>query len=264
MFARHADDHRAPVGAAGPRRPDRRRRLRHRLLVARLPAPVPGRHPEDRARVHRARGGRPRRLGVRQRDRRARPDARPADHRRGDRGARPARAPARDGLRVRPGLPVREGRCRARRWPTRLAATGASRRVPAGANRRRCRRCRRCSRAVQPARLMFMLYAVVIGLALGSSSAAGRPASPPSGSAGRRPSSAACSSRWSCSRPGRGPGRRPRPADLRRLDAAGRGRRAAQPARSRACRSSRPARRATWWRSSPTAARCRPARPRSP
>ena len=37
------------------RHPDRDRRLRHRLLVARLPAPVPGRHPQDRPRVHRRR-----------------------------------------------------------------------------------------------------------------------------------------------------------------------------------------------------------------
>ena len=59
------------------------------------------------------------------------------------------------------------------------------------------------------------------------------------------------------------PRRRPRPADLRRLDAAGRGRRAAQPRRCRACRSSPRARRATWPRSSPTAATCRPAPPRS-
>ena len=50
---RHADDHRATHGAARPRRPDRGRRLRHRLLVAGLPAPVQGRHPQDRARVHR-------------------------------------------------------------------------------------------------------------------------------------------------------------------------------------------------------------------
>ena len=55
MFHDTPDDHRPPGGPARPRRPDRRRRLRHRLLVARLPAPVPGRHPEDRARVHRAR-----------------------------------------------------------------------------------------------------------------------------------------------------------------------------------------------------------------
>ena len=43
--------------------PDRDRRLRHRLLVAELPAPVPGRHPQDRPLVRGAaeRRGRPRR-----------------------------------------------------------------------------------------------------------------------------------------------------------------------------------------------------------
>ena len=39
-----------------PRRPDRHRRLRHRVLLAQLPAPVPGRHPEDRQVVHRSAG----------------------------------------------------------------------------------------------------------------------------------------------------------------------------------------------------------------
>ena len=89
------------------RRPDRGRRLRDRLLVARLPAPVPGRHPQDRPRLRRVRRGRTRRVGVRPCDRRARPDARAADRRRGHRGAGPARAPAQPRLRVRPGLPVR-------------------------------------------------------------------------------------------------------------------------------------------------------------
>ena len=100
-------------GPARPGRPDRRRRLRHRLLVAGLPAPVPGRHPQDRARVHRHVGVGPRRLGVRVGDRRARAHPRAADHRRGHRGRRPARAAPRAGLRARAGLPVREGRCRA-------------------------------------------------------------------------------------------------------------------------------------------------------
>ena len=52
------------------RRPDRHRRLRDRLLLAQPPAPVPGRHPQDRQRV---RPGRRRRLevgGARRRDRR--------------------------------------------------------------------------------------------------------------------------------------------------------------------------------------------------
>ena len=37
------------IGAEGARRPDRHRRLRDRLLVARLSSPVPGRHPQDRS-----------------------------------------------------------------------------------------------------------------------------------------------------------------------------------------------------------------------
>ena len=106
---RHADDHRPAHGPARPRRPDRGRRLRHRLLVAGLPAPVQGRHPQDRARVHRDVGVGARRLGVRVGDRRARALARAADHRGGHRGRRPARAAPRDGLRARAGLPVREG-----------------------------------------------------------------------------------------------------------------------------------------------------------
>ena len=76
--ARHAvpRDHRAraddrgvalprePRGARRARRPPRARRLRHRLLLARLPAPAADRHPQDRPRVHdrrRAGAGRRRR-----------------------------------------------------------------------------------------------------------------------------------------------------------------------------------------------------------
>ena len=85
----------------------RARRLRHRLLVARLPAQLPGRRAQDRPLVHRRRR-RPglRRPRARARDHLARPDARPARRRRGhrERGPAPrARAPR---LRPRPGLPV--------------------------------------------------------------------------------------------------------------------------------------------------------------
>ena len=60
---RHVDDaDRASPRSARPRRPHRDRRLRHRLLVARLPAPVPGRHPQDRPRVRRS-GRTPRATG---------------------------------------------------------------------------------------------------------------------------------------------------------------------------------------------------------
>jgi predicted signal transduction protein with EAL and GGDEF domain len=75
-------------------------------------APVPGRHPQDRSRVRRRRRRWDRRLGLRARHRRARPDPRPADRRRRRRGWRAARSPSGDGLRVRPGIPVRQ----AGRW----------------------------------------------------------------------------------------------------------------------------------------------------
>ena len=59
------------------RREARRRRLRHRLLVAQLPAPLPGRPAQGRPLVHRRpRRGR-RRLGHRHRHRHPRPHARP-------------------------------------------------------------------------------------------------------------------------------------------------------------------------------------------
>ena len=57
------------------------------------------------------------------------------------------------------------------------------------------------------------------------------------------------------------PGGRSRPAPVRRLDAAGRGRRRFATCACPACRWSRWARPATWPRSSPTAAPCRPAPP---
>ena len=50
---RHDVHDREARGDAGARRPDRDRRLRHGLLVARLPAPLPGRHPQGRQGVHR-------------------------------------------------------------------------------------------------------------------------------------------------------------------------------------------------------------------
>ena len=66
-------------GAAGARRPPRARRLRHRLLVARLPAPLPDRRAEDRPQLHRGpRRGPPGRVD-RGRDRLARAGARSRD-----------------------------------------------------------------------------------------------------------------------------------------------------------------------------------------
>ena len=104
-------------------RPRRHRRLRHRLLVARLPAAVPGRRAQDRPHVHRRLGALD---GVRRADpdaRPARPQPRPAHRRRGHRGRGPARPPAGARLRPRPGLPVRaaaRGRTpSSASWPTR-------------------------------------------------------------------------------------------------------------------------------------------------
>ena len=78
----------------GARRPPRARRLRHRLLVARAPAPLPARRPEDRPLLHRRPRRRPPGRVDRRRDRLARAGARPRHGRRGHRGRRPA-APAR-------------------------------------------------------------------------------------------------------------------------------------------------------------------------
>ena len=83
---RHAEDAQA---AEGPRRVDRHRRLRHRLLEPFLPAPLPGRQGEDRPqlRLRSCRGPRPGRHHLGHRRARARaPDPRGRGGR-GDRGA---------------------------------------------------------------------------------------------------------------------------------------------------------------------------------
>src|SRR5215217_7523555 len=102
---RERPDHPAP--AQGPGARAGHRRLRHRLLLAQLPAPVPGRHAEDRPLVRGA-------AQPRQRQRRAGPDDRPsrpepaAGHGgRGGRGLGPVPGPAPHGLRHRPGLLLR-------------------------------------------------------------------------------------------------------------------------------------------------------------
>ena len=78
------------AAAARPRRAARARRLRHRLLLAQLPAQPAARQPQDRARVRRGHGLlRPRRR-VRAPDRRPREDHRPQGRRR--RASRPARS----------------------------------------------------------------------------------------------------------------------------------------------------------------------------
>ena len=84
---RHRSRRAAPRGAQGARRAARHGRLRHRLLVAQLPQPVPRRHPQDGslvpARRRVADGERPGR-----RRRRARRDAGARRRRRGHRAAR--------------------------------------------------------------------------------------------------------------------------------------------------------------------------------
>ena len=88
------------------RRPARDGRLRHRLLVAELPQPLPGRHPQDGPLVpnrRRVTDG----LGARVRRHRARRDAAARDRRRRDRVPRTMARAARARLRLRPRLPVR-------------------------------------------------------------------------------------------------------------------------------------------------------------
>ena len=114
------------------RRAARARRLRHRLLVAQLPALVPARRPEDRQAVRRRRHRPPRGALVRAHDHRAR-RARSAS-RSSPRASRPptsSRA-ARDGLRPRPGLPSLAAAVDRRRSRTRVRIERPSR-SPLGA-----------------------------------------------------------------------------------------------------------------------------------
>ncbi len=114
-----------PASPEGPRRADRHRRLRHRLLVAQLPAARAVRHPQDRPGV---RGGSaPRRPAdhPRPHDHGPRPHARPHRHRRGHRGAGGARRAARPRLRARAGHALRQRR---RRRPPSSASSASSRR----------------------------------------------------------------------------------------------------------------------------------------
>ena len=85
----HGDRHDAGAPRAG--HPAQHRRLRHRLLVARVPAAVPGRVAEDRPHLRRRDRHRRRRHEHRPRRRRPRPHARAGRRRRGRRDRRPAR-----------------------------------------------------------------------------------------------------------------------------------------------------------------------------
>ena len=79
---------RAPDGDQAARRAGRDRRLRHRLLLARAPAAVPGRRAEDRPLVHRRARAQPRRRDADPHARAARQGALDRDDRRGHRAAR--------------------------------------------------------------------------------------------------------------------------------------------------------------------------------
>ena len=141
--------------AQGARRPARDGRLRHRLLVAQLPQPLPGRHPQDGPLVP-ARRRVAADLGARGRRDRAGRDAGARGRGRGDRVSRAvARAP-RARLRLGPGLPVRpaDGRRRDAGVPARgggrthraqprrctIVTRGSTGRVASAA----CRCSRRC------------------------------------------------------------------------------------------------------------------------
>ena len=95
----------------------RDRRLRHRLLVARLPHAVPHRHLEDRQELRRRARGRQPRGGAHDDHRRDRPGAPARDDRRRHRAPHPGRAHLRRRLRKRAGVPLLEtcSRCAARR-----------------------------------------------------------------------------------------------------------------------------------------------------
>ena len=97
--------HRGPAQSAeGAGRQDRHRRLRHRVLVARLPAAVPGRRLEDRPVVRGGHEPLARRRGPGPHAGRARAHARARDPGRGHRDARAARGAA--GRALRPGSRV--------------------------------------------------------------------------------------------------------------------------------------------------------------
>ena len=101
-------------------------RLRHRLLLAELPAAFPCRRPQGRPFVHGRVSGRRRRPDAHQGHHRPGACPRLADGRRGHRGRRGTRLDAEPGLRVRPGLSLRppHGRRRGHRLPHARHLTG--------------------------------------------------------------------------------------------------------------------------------------------
>ena len=148
-----------PRGAAVARRPGRHRRLRHRLLLAQPPAPVPGRRAEDRQRV---RPGR--RATTRARRRWPARSWRSASRSTSPPWPRASRPRSRRsgcaslGMQLRPGLLLRQAddrrRDRGRRRGPGVAAGLASRRIGArpSAGAATCDRSRAGSRARPDAR----------------------------------------------------------------------------------------------------------------
>ena len=132
----HADARRRVGGqrarcAAGARPAPRGRRLRLRLLVARVPRAAPGRVAEGRPLVHRGRRHAQGQHRDRRRHRQPRPGAPPVDGRRGHREPAAAAPAPGHGLRRRPGVPLRPGQAgrglRARAAPLdRAGGTGAA------------------------------------------------------------------------------------------------------------------------------------------
>ena len=126
-----------PQGAGGT---SGDRRLRHRLLVARVSASLPGRHPQDRQGLHRSLHARRVGRGARPRDRRARELTRSAVRGRGDRARAAGGAASCGGVRVRSGLLLRQATRR-----------GRSRRRGGRAGVRRCvTACRGCGGTLKP------------------------------------------------------------------------------------------------------------------
>ncbi len=121
------------------------------LLVAELPAPLPGRRAQDRQAVRGRARNEPRAGQARRRDRPARLDDGPRDGRRGHRAREAARSPPRAQVQVRPGLPL-------------LAAGSRGRARPAARER-----ARRLERDVRPRRVLTRILRPCVSSSLRSS-----------------------------------------------------------------------------------------------